>query len=109
MSSNTSSSSNSRSSSAPASQNPSTVDEPVLRIEPHSVFVPNTIPDSLTSDELSLIRIQYGVPPEYELELPGPTDRASTEGGETFSPRRIFQISSNLGWNNLKKNLSYIF
>ena len=36
-----------------------------------------SIPSSLTSDELSLIKIQYGVPLEYELELPGPTDRAS--------------------------------
>ena len=77
MSSNTSSSSSSRSSSAPAPQNPSTVDEPILRIKPQIVFVPDTISSSLTSDELSLIRIQYGVPSEYELELPGPTDWAS--------------------------------
>ena len=71
MSSNTSSSSSSRSSSIPAPQNLSSVDEP------HPIFVPDTIPSSLTPEELSLIRIQYGVPPEYELELPGPTGQAS--------------------------------
>ena len=71
MSSSTSSSSSSRSLSIPAPQNLSSVDEP------HPIFVPDTISSSLTPKELSLIRIQYGIPPEYELELPGPFDRAS--------------------------------
>ena len=71
MSSNTFSCSSSRSSSVPAPQNLSYVDGP------RPIFVPDTIPSSLTSDELSLIRIQYGVSPEYELELFGPTDRTS--------------------------------
>ena len=32
---------------------------------------------TLWPEELSLIRIQYGISPEYELELPEPTGRAS--------------------------------
>ena len=32
----------------------------------------------MTSDELLLIRVQYGVPSEYDLEFSGPSDRAST-------------------------------
>ena len=71
MSSSTSSSSSSRSLSVPAPENLSSVDESRL------VFVPGTIPCSLTPEELSLIRIQYGVLPEYELGLPEPIDRAS--------------------------------
>ena len=77
MSSDISSSSSSRSSSVPVPYSTGTVDEPVARTEPCSAFASDTIPGSLTPDELSLIRIQYGVPPEYELELPGPSDRAS--------------------------------
>ena len=78
MSSSTSSSSSSRSSSIPALQNLSSVDEP------RPIFVSDTIPSSLTLEELSLIRVQYGVPPEYELELPKPTGRASTPPPDCF-------------------------
>ena len=45
---------------------------------PHPVFVPDAIPYSLTPDELLLIKDQYGVPPEYDLELPDLVDRTST-------------------------------
>ena len=84
MSSDISSSSSSRSSSVPVLQSPYTVDEPVARTEPCLAFAPDTIPGSLTPDELSLIRIQYGVPPEYELELPGQTDQASAPPPNCF-------------------------
>ena len=79
-----SSSSSSRSSSAPVSQSFGIVDESVARTKPYPAFAPDTIPGSLTPDELSLIRIQYGVPPEYELELPEPTDRASAPPPDCF-------------------------
>ena len=78
ISSGTSASSSSRSSSASVPQNPHTVDEPISRAGPHLVFTSDVIPCSLTPDELLLIRVQYGVPPEYDLELPSPSDRAST-------------------------------
>ena len=74
----TSASSGSESSSASAPQNPHTVDEPSSRAGPRPIFMPGTIPCSLTPDELLLISVQYGVPPEYDLELPRPVDRAST-------------------------------
>ena len=77
MSSRASSSSGSRSSSTSVSQSPQAVGEPIGRAEPRPVFAPNAIPCSLTPDELQLIRVQYGVPPEYELKLSGPSDRAS--------------------------------
>ena len=84
MSSDISSSSSSRSLSAPVPHSTGTVDEFVARTEPCLAFAPDTIPSSLTPDELSLIRIQYGVPPEYELELPGPSDRASAPPPDHF-------------------------
>ena len=49
-----------------------------------SIFVPGAIPCSLTPDELLLIRVQYGVLPEYDLELPDPADRASTPPPDRF-------------------------
>ena len=77
MSSRGSSSSGSRSSSVSISQSPQAVDEPVARAEPRLIFAPDAIPCSLTPDELQLIRVQYGVPSEYELELSGLSDQAS--------------------------------
>ena len=62
-----SSSSGSRSSSVSVFQSPQTVDEPVARAEPRPIFAPDAILCSLTPDELQLIRVQHGVPPEYEL------------------------------------------
>ena len=84
MSSRGSSSSGSRSSSVSVSQSPQAVDESVGRAKPHPIFAPNAIPCSLTPDELQLIRVQYGVPPEYELELLGLSDRASAPPPSCF-------------------------
>ncbi|XP_073116189.1 uncharacterized protein [Elaeis guineensis] len=53
-------------------------DEPASEAGPHPIFALGAIPCSSTPDELLLIRVRYGVPPEYDLELPGPSDRAST-------------------------------
>ena len=78
ISSGTSASSGSGSSSASVPQNSHTVDEPISRAGPHPIFMSNAIFYSLTPDELLLIKVQYGVPPEYDLELPGPVNRAST-------------------------------
>ena len=47
-----------------------------LKIVTHPVFMPETIPCSLCSEDLFLIRIQYGMLLEYELELPRSSDRA---------------------------------
>ena len=78
MSSGTSVSSGFGSSSASAPQDPHSVDEPTFGTGLRPVFASSAIPCSLTPDELLLIRVQYGVPLEYDLELPGPSDRAST-------------------------------
>ena len=84
MSSRASSSSGSRSSSASVSQSPQAVGESIGRAEPHPIFALDAIPCSLTPDELQLIRVQYGVLPEYELELPSPSDRASAPPSDCF-------------------------
>lgn len=52
----------------------SEVVQPLEAIRPS--FIPETISCSLVPDDLPLIRAQYGIPPEYELELPGPNGRA---------------------------------
>ena len=67
----------SESSSALNPQVPVSADEPASGVGPRSVFASGAIPCSSTPDELLLIRVRYGVPPEYDLELPGPSDRAS--------------------------------
>ena len=72
------------SSSASNPQVPSSVDEPASGAGLRPVFMPGAIPCSLTSEELLLIRVQYGVPPEYDLELPSPSDRASTPPSGRF-------------------------
>ena len=43
---------------------------------PRPSFVPDTIPYKLRPEDLSLIRIQFKISFNYELELPGPNDRA---------------------------------
>ncbi|KAG1363519.1 hypothetical protein COCNU_11G003460 [Cocos nucifera] len=43
-----------------------------------SSFAPDTIPSVLTPDNLSLIRIQYGIPSEYDLELPNSNDQVNS-------------------------------
>ena len=65
------------SSSASNPQIPVSADEPASGAGSRPVFAPGAIPCSSTPDELLLIRVRYGVPPEYDLELPGPSDRAS--------------------------------
>ena len=60
------------------------MDGPTSRAGTCSIFASGAIPCSLTPDELLLIRVQYGVPPEYDLELPGPADRASTPPPDRF-------------------------
>ena len=67
----------SESSSASNPQVPVSADEPASGAGPRPVFASGAIPCSSTPDELLLIRVRYGVPPEYDLELPGPSDRAS--------------------------------
>ena len=74
----------SESSSASNPQVPVAVDEPASEVGPRSAFAPGAIPCSLISEEFLLIRVQYGVPPEYDLELPGPSDRASTPPSGRF-------------------------
>ena len=59
----------------PNSQNP-TSREVDLRIASRPTFIPRTIPCSLHSEDLSLIRVQYKVSLEYELELLGSSDWA---------------------------------
>ena len=66
------------SSSASNPQVPRSVDEPVSGAGLRPIFAPGAVPCSLTPEELLLIRVQYGVPLEYDLKLPGPSDRAST-------------------------------
>lgn len=51
---------------------------------PRAPFVPDTIPSILTPNDLALIRFQFGIPPEYDLELPSPTDRASSPPAGRF-------------------------
>ncbi|KAG1370068.1 hypothetical protein COCNU_15G004340 [Cocos nucifera] len=40
-----------------------------------SSFAPDTIPSVLTQDDIFLIQIQYGIPQEYDLELPSSDDQ----------------------------------
>ena len=54
------------------------------RVEPCPIFASGAIFCSLTPDELLLTRVQYGVPSEYDLELPGPSDRTSTPPSGRF-------------------------
>ena len=84
MSSGSSAPGSSESSSASNPQVPVSVDEPASGAGPRPIFAPGIIPCSSTSEELLLIRVQYGVPPEYDLELPGPSDRASTPPSGRF-------------------------
>ena len=51
----------------------------------------------------------FGLEEERKESKEDVEKRGGGEGGEIFSLRRIFKILSNLGWNNLKKKLSYIF
>nr|XP_010919074.2 cycloeucalenol cycloisomerase-like [Elaeis guineensis] len=81
MSSGSSAPCSSESSSASNPQVPVSVDEPASAAGPRLIFASGTIPCFLTSEELLLIRIQYGVPPEYDLELPGPSDRPPLQIG----------------------------
>ena len=75
MSSGSSTPGSSESSSASNPQFP--VDEPTSGAEPRPIFAPGVIPCSSTSEELLLVRVRYGIPPEYDLELPDPSDRAN--------------------------------
>ena len=84
MSSDSSAPVSSESSSASNPQVPVSADEPASGAGPRPIFAPGAIPCSLTSEELLLIRVQCGVPPEYDLELPGPSDRASTPPSDHF-------------------------
>ena len=77
MSSDSSAPVSSGSSSASNPQAPVSADEPAFGAGARPVFAPGAIPCSSTPDELLLIRARYGVPSEYDLELPGPSDRAS--------------------------------
>ena len=84
ISSGTSTSSGSGSSSASAPQEPHPVDEPTPGTGLRPIFASGAIPYFLTLDELLLIRVQYEVPSEYDLELPGSSDRASTPPPDHF-------------------------
>ena len=77
MSSDSSAPVSSGSSSASNPQAPVSADEPAFGAGSRPVFALGAIPCSSTPDELLLIRARYGVPSEYDLELPDPSDRAS--------------------------------
>ena len=84
MSSRTSQSACSLSSFDPIFQNPDPIEETDLRSMSHPTFASSAISCTLTPDDLSLIRMHYGVPLEYELELPRPNDRACSPLSDRF-------------------------
>lgn len=80
MSSGSSSSSSSDSSSPAGSTSPGPPPSSATRSGSRGSppFVPESIPSVVTPDDLSLIRIQYGIPNEFDLQAPGSGGRASS-------------------------------